>query len=198
MSLIKPTLLQKISSHLGVSCRSIIKPLALICRNLILVASVSLCAWNVSVAEESSEQRESQIVAAYLYHFIKFTEWPTVSPVFHYCVYEDASFAELLRKTYGDKTIGKASIDFKNINAQSILDDCQLIYFPQDAPTNFLEKISKHPILSIGMQIDFTELGGIIYLFQEDQKLRFYINNATATQAGLKISSQLLQLSKEP
>jgi hypothetical protein len=198
MSLNKPTLLQNLFSHLGANCLSIIKLAALICRNLMLVVSATLCAWNVCVAEESSGQREAQIIAAYLYHFIKFTEWPTVSPVFHYCVYEDTNFAGLLRKTYSDKTIGTASIDIKNINAQAKLDDCQLIYFSQAAPSDFLEAVSSHAILSIGMQKDFAELGGIIYLFEEDQKLRFYVNNATASHAGLKISSQLLQLSKEP
>jgi len=64
--------------------------------------------------------------------------------------------------------------------------------------SGFLQKISKYAILSIGSQKDFTQLGGIIYLFAEDQKLRFYINNTAATGSGLKISSQLLKLSREP
>jgi hypothetical protein len=156
-----------------------------------------LCVSNVGVAEESSD-RKSQIIAAYLFHFTKFTGWPTVSPVFHYCVYEDADFAGLLKKTYSDKTVAGASIDVKNINAQSKWDDCQLIYFSEAAQKEFVEKISRYAILSVGAQNDFMQLDGIIYLFEEDQKIRFYINNVAATNAGLKISSQLLQLSKEP
>lgn len=165
--------------------------------SLILFALTLLSVCNSGVAEETLE-RESQITAAYLYHFTKFTKWPTVSPVFGYCVYDDAHFTHLLQQTYNGKTIGDADIDVKNINSQSKLDDCQLIYFPAPGPADFLKKISKYPILSVGSQKDFIELGGIIYLFEEEQKIRFYVNNDAATNAGLKISSQLLRLSKEP
>lgn len=156
-----------------------------------------LSASDISVAEEAPVQ-ESQITVAYLYHFTKFTEWPTVSPIFHYCVYEDANFADLLRQTYSGKTIGQASIAVKNISSQADLDNCQLIYFSQPGPADFLKKVSRHAILSVGIQKDFTELDGIIYLFEENQKIRFYVNNVAAANAGLKISSQLLRLSKEP
>lgn len=171
--------------------------MALLCRNLILLVSTVLCLWHSSAAKESPD-RELQIKVAYLYHFTKFTEWPSVSPVFHYCVYEDADFTNLLRQSYSNKTIGEASIEVKNINTQTKLDDCQLIYFSQAAPAGFLEKIGKLAILSVGTQQDFTELGGIIYLFEEDQKLRFFVNNTAASKAGLNISSQLFKLSKEP
>ncbi|MGZ5026906.1 MAG: YfiR family protein [Methylobacter sp.] len=166
-------------------------------RGLIFLSLALLSVCNTGIAEEALE-RESQITAAYLYHFTKFTEWPAVSPVFHYCVYDDAGFTNLLQQTYHGKTIGDAGIDVKNINSQSKLDDCQLIYFPDPGPADFLKKVSKYPILSVGSQKDFTELGGVIYLFEEDQKIRFYVNNAAAINAGLKISSQLLKLSKEP
>lgn len=166
-------------------------------RRLILIAWAFLSAWNTSIADELPE-RGAQITVAYLYHFTKFTEWPTVTPTFHYCVYEDANFADLLRQTYKGKTIGEASIVVKNINSQSKLDDCQLIYFSQPGPADFLKKASNYAILSVGNQKDFIELGGIIYLFEENQKIRFYINNAAAANAGLKINSQLLRLSKEP
>ncbi|TRW94897.1 YfiR family protein [Candidatus Methylobacter oryzae] len=166
------------------------------CR-LILVVWALLFASNSSIASQPSE-RESQITAAYLYHFTKFTEWPAVATTFHYCVYDDVGFTDLLRQTYQSKTIGEASIEVKNISTQSKLDDCQLIYFPGPGPADFLKKASNFPILSVGIQKDFIELGGIIYLFEENQKLRFYINNAAAANSGLKINSQLLRLSKEP
>lgn len=152
---------------------------------------------NTAVADESSEQK-LQLEVAYLYHFTKFTEWPIVSPVFHYCVYEDSNFTALLEKSFHDKAIGVTKIEVKNINAQTPLNDCQIVYFPQAAQGDLLSKASKLAILSVGTQKDFTELGGIIYLYEEDQKMRFYVDNKAATDAGLKISSQLLKLSKEP
>jgi hypothetical protein len=164
---------------------------------VLTLGCLALCVLNVAAAEEPSD-RELQLEAAYLFHFTQFTEWPSISPVFHYCVYEDASFTELLQKIYNGKTIGEAQIDVKSINAQTQLDDCHLVYFPKTVPSDFLEKTHKYAILSVGMQKDFSKSGGIIYLFEEDQKLRFYIDNKAATDVGLKISSQLLKLSKEP
>lgn len=172
-----------------------IKRMASVWRNP-MVGVLALSACNAAVAEPSV--RELQITAAYLYHFIQFTEWPERPAVFRYCVYQDARFTELLQKTYSDKTVGDARIDVSNINEQIKLDDCHLVYFPQTVPPDFLQKISKYAILSVGSQKGFTESGGIIYLFEDDQKLRFYINNTVATDTGLKISSQLLKLSREP
>lgn len=193
----RPTKLPGLFSYRDANCQPIIKHATLICRNLILIVLTVLCPWNCSVAEELSE-RELQIKVAYLYHFTKFIEWPSASPVFHYCVYEDADFTNLLQKSYSNKTIGEASIEVKNVSAKTKLDDCQVIYFPHAVSADLLEKISKFPILSIGTQQDFTELGGIIYLFEDDQKLSFFVKNTLATNVGLKINSQLLKLSKEP
>lgn len=178
------------------NCQPLIKPMLAVAWRHFILGAVVLCTWNTCYAEPS--ERELQIKAAYLYHFIKFTTWPDTPPVFHYCVYQDAGFANLLRKMYSDKTVGEASIDVTNINEQIKPDDCHLIYFSQTVSVDFLQKISQYAILSVGTDNRFTESGGIIYLFEQDQKLRFYINNAAATDAGLKISSQLLKLSIEP
>ncbi len=189
--------LLRLAIDLSANYQPVIRCASMMRRGLILFALAFLSVWDISVAEEPPE-RESQITVAYLYHFTKFTEWPAVSSVFHYCVYDNANFTNLLEQTYRGKTIGDASIDVKNINSQSKLDDCHLIYFPEPGPADFIKKISTYAILSVGSQKDFTELGGIIYLFEEDQKIRFYVNNAAAINVGLKISSQLLRLSKEP
>lgn len=190
MCSIKPTSFLKSFAYLSACYQAAIKP-------TLLLALAALCLWKVAVADEASE-RELQIEAAYLFHFTQFTEWPNAASVIHYCVYEDANFTELLQKTYTNKTIGGISLDVENINAQTPLDNCHIIYFPKTVAADYLEKIHKLAILSVGMQKDFAKSGGIIYLFEEDQKLRFYINNVAATEVGLKISSQLLKLSKEP
>ncbi|MFU8789911.1 MAG: YfiR family protein, partial [Methylobacter sp.] len=179
-----PRLIQALMKHIGA-----------IWRHLIL-GVLALCVCNAAVAEPS--ERELQITAAYLYHFIQFTEWPEKPSVFHYCVYDNEGFANLLRKIYSDKTVGDASIDVNNINDNASPDACHLIYFSQTAPAVFLQKISQYAVLSVGSQKNFIELGGIIYLFEADQKLRFYINNTAAKDTGLTISSQLLKLSREP
>ena len=48
----------------------------------------------------------------------------------------------------------------------------------------------------MGDSDDFTEVGGIIRLYQEGNNLRIEINIDAAERAGLKISSKLLSLAK--
>jgi hypothetical protein len=169
-----------------------------ILRLLLLLAGISFYSLSTtSYAADDSTERENKIKIAYLFHFSQFTEWAIKSPVFTYCVYDDTHFSELLRRAYAGKMLGTSQIEVKSITAQSNLDSCQLIYFPNTVSMDLLAQIYKKPILSVGTQKTILEQG-IIYLFEDDQKIRFFINNAAALTSGLKISSQLLSLSKEP
>lgn len=164
----------------------------------VMIFIVSIFFYSSPIAADESSERENKIKIAYLFHFNQFTEWAIKLPVFNYCVYEDAHFSDLLKQAYLNKKRGDSYIDVRNINAQSNLDNCQLVYFPSDISADLLARIRKKPILSVGTQKNFIEQGGIIYLFEEDQKIRFFINNTVALASGLKINSQLLALSKEP
>jgi YfiR/HmsC-like len=150
----------------------------------------------LAFADEEME-RENKIKMAYLFHFSQFTEWVVKSPHFNYCVYDDIYFSKLLKESYVDKTLNGAEINVLSINDDSNVTTCQLIFFPNIAPQEILNKISRKPILSVGIQKNFIAQNGIIYLYEKDQKIRFYINNNVATEVGLKISSQLLSLSKD-
>jgi hypothetical protein len=149
-------------------------------------------------ADDSSSERENKIKIAYLYHFAQFTEWTTKPSTFNYCVYEDTSFSELLKNAYAGKNFGDTIISVHPVYAQSDFDNCQLIFFPHSVSAELLTKLNKKPILSVGTQRNFAQVGGIISLFEDNQKIYFFINNITALNSGLKINSQLLSLSKEP
>jgi hypothetical protein len=165
-------------------------------RTLILFFGISFYVAPTFAADESTE-RENKIKIAYLFHFSQFTEWAVKPPVFNYCIYEDAPFSELLKNAYVGKTLGDSRIDVQNITEKSNIDNCQLIYFSNKISADLLTQMRKKPILSVGAQKNILEQG-IIYLFEDEQKIRFFINNAAALVSGLKISSQLLSLSKEP
>ena len=147
-------------------------------------------------ADESTE-RENKMKIAYLFHFSQFTEWAVKPAVFNYCVYDDSHFSTLLKQAYAGKILGNSQVEVQTVNAQSNFNSCQILYFPGSVPSDLLASIRKKPILSIGSQKNILEQG-IIYLFEDEQKIRFFINNVTALASGLKISSQLLSLSKEP
>lgn len=147
-------------------------------------------------ADEAAD-RENKIKIAYLFHFSQFTEWATKPAVFNFCVYDDSHFSTLLKQAYVGKMLGNSQVEVQTVNAQSNFNSCQILYFPSNVPSDLLASIRKKPILSIGSQKNILEQG-IICLFEDEQKIRFFINNVTALASGLKISSQLLSLSKEP
>ncbi len=164
-------------------------------RAIILLSCLFLQAESTFADEEN--ERENKIKIAYLFHFAQFTEWSAKSSSFNYCVYDDTHFAKLLKTAYFDKTLNGNEVNVNLINVESNFSDCHLIYFPHDVPQNILIKITKKPILTVGTLKNFIEQNGIIYMYEKDQKIRFYIDNANAQEAGLKISSQLLALSKD-
>lgn len=162
---------------------------------LLLFAHVS-CLGAFAVADDAQERAE-KIKIAYLFHFSQFTEWTPKPSIFTYCVYEDVHFSERLQQAYAGKTQGILQIAVQTVNAQSNFDNCQLVYFPAKTPIEILSQLKHKPILTVGEQKSFLEQG-IIYLFEDNQKIRFFINNSAAANVGLKINSQLLSLSKEP
>ncbi len=167
----------------------------MILRLLILFTCIFLIG-KPAFADKETE-RENKIKIAYLFHFSQFTEWSTKPSVFNFCIYDDISFGSLLKQAYVGKKLGETPVNVQNITEKSNVDNCQLIYFPNSVSTELLSHLNKKPILSIGSQKNIVEQG-IIYLFEEEQKVRFFINNSVAIASGLKISSQLLSLSKEP
>lgn len=163
---------------------------------VVLFTYVSCLSAAFAVADDVQERAE-KIKIAYLFHFSQFTEWTPKPPVFTYCVYEDVHFSERLQQAYAGKMQGILQIAVQTVNAQSNFDNCQLVYFPAKTPAEILSQLKRKPILTVGEQKNVLEQG-IIYLFEDNQKIRFFINNSAAANVGLKINSQLLSLSKEP
>jgi hypothetical protein len=140
---------------------------------------------------------ENRILVTYLFRFSQLTEWTIHLPIFTYCIYEDTHFSQFLKDSYIGKKLKNLEIEVQTITEESNLDNCQVIYFYHDFSMNLLKQIHQKQILSIGSQSNIIEYG-IIYIFKEDQKIRFFINHANATSVGLKISSQMLLLSRPP
>jgi hypothetical protein len=149
-------------------------------------------------AQDESLSPELKIKIAYLFHFSQFTQWTIPPPLFNYCVYEDIELTAQIKQAYLGKTIANTPISVQTIGEQSDFNGCHLIYFPHSVSNEFLIKVIEKPILTIGTQKNFIALGGIIYLFEDFQKIHFFINNNKAQAVGLKINAQLLSLSKEP
>ena len=165
------------------------------------ITTVIACFLLITPVYADSEEidRGLKIKIAYLYHFSQFTQWEKTLTTLNYCVFNDIAISELLKTTFVDKkSSGTLKLAVHNITDRDDLSICQIIFFPHPASKEILKSIYHKPILSVGVQKDFIALGGIIFLFEEDQKIHFFINNNDAQEANLKMNSQLLALSRLP
>jgi hypothetical protein len=155
---------------------------------------------------QNSQPTEYQIKAAFIFNFAKFIEWPpqaftmATSPIVIGVLGEDP-FHEDLQKTIRGKTVDDHPLVVKALGSQTEATNCHILFIStSEKPrlAQILESVKTFSVLTVGEMDHFTESGGMIRFVQEGTKVRFQINNETATAAGLKISSKLLNLAVRP
>ncbi len=142
---------------------------------------------------------EYKVKVGFIYHFIRFTQWPPgtfpspESPI-NFCVASKNPAADILFSLQ-DKEVKGRRINVRKYVLGEDIGMCQVLFVASDDETFVLPLLAaaqgRH-ILSIGERDDFTRLGGIINFFVAMDQLRFEVNLDAAEAAGLKFSSQLL------
>jgi hypothetical protein len=90
-------------------------------------------------------------------------------------------------------------VDVRTLSEGEGLTQCQVLYFSgisDRAAAATLARVSTLPVLTVGEQEHFTQLGGIIRLYQEGSRLRFDVDVSRASSVRLKISSRVLKLAR--
>lgn len=159
------------------------------------------------IAGEGSAQgtpAEYELKAALLFKFTLFVEWPDEKlpkerTPFLIGVLGEDPFESLLDKTVaGKKTKGK-KVKVKRSKEPEDLLDCHVVFISSSEDkrlAKILPLFRDSHVLSVGEMRGFAERGGIINLIKVAEMIRFEINNEAASEAHLKISSQLLKIAK--
>lgn len=148
-----------------------------------------------------AELSEVQIESAYVFNFIKFVEWPadTVKSggKIRLCVIGNAELYASLSTLSGRKMgayelqIMPRKSDYEGFG------DCHVLYIDQQELRRFipiLKSLGSKPVLTISDIPNFAERGGNIGLVYQENKVLFEINLASTRIAGLRLSSQVLNL----
>ena len=158
--------------------------------------------WNASA--QDSQPTEYQIKAAFIFNFAKFVEWPkstfpeTNSPLVIGVVGEDP-FHGVLEKTVRGKAVDDHPLVVKAFQTSAEATNCHILFIStseKERLPQVLKDLSGSSVLTVGEMGGFNEAGGMIVFVLERTMIRFKINNAAATSAGLKISSKLLSLAQ--
>jgi hypothetical protein len=148
-----------------------------------------------------AELSEVQIQSAYVFNFIKFSEWPatTLKPgdKLRVCVIGNDGIHATLTELDGRKA-GEFVLQVMPLfTERSDFKTCHVLYIDEQEQRRFisiLKSLGEVPMLTISDIPDFAERGGCIGLLNRDNKILFEVNLASTRKAGLRLSSQMLNL----
>ena len=139
-----------------------------------------------------------KLKAAFLLNFAKYVDWPqnvtdNLEDKFTFCIVSHKEqFVDY--KLLEQKSLNKRAIIVEHTDSPEKANNCQVVFLMdgrgQDIGDEVLKLIDKKPILSVSDAID----GGMIYLFEDNGRIKFNINLVNAHASGLNFSSQMLKL----
>ncbi len=155
----------------------------------------------VAVAAPDSDE-ENLLKAAYIYNFAKFTRWSGsdggAGSSLHLChIGEDPLAVELERLS--GKRVGEKRLEIKRIAQAVVPGECQILYVGRSLQHGFQQYVTAQAstgVLTVSEISGFARAGGVIELFEEGERVRFLVNLDAAKQAGLLLSSRLLNLAR--
>jgi hypothetical protein len=139
--------------------------------------------------------------AAFIYNFVKFTEWPVGLPAsepFVICVIGDAAVGDALeRAVKGQEVSGRPLVALTAATPPK--GTCRVLYVSGATVGEAGQAIAglqDSPVLTISDIPGFSDTGGMAQFFFERGRLRFTIKIDAVKRSGLKMSSRLLKLAK--
>lgn len=166
---------------------------------LFIAAPVSLRA-----AEASPALTEYQVKALFLLNFTRYVDWPDnafeteEAPFTIGVVGRDPFDDNLLRVVEGRRVKGR-KIVVMNVSTHFEIAACQILFVSlseQDRIGEVLGDVGSRPILTVGENSGFLQLGGAIEFLSRGGNIRLKINLQAAHASDLRMSSQLLQVAE--
>lgn len=142
--------------------------------------------------------------ALFLFNFVNYVQWPTntfknnSTPVL-YCVAGNLRVLKNLQSALKNEYFRGRKLKAIQVNSIAELKACHIVFFgasTQYQTASILETLSKQHVLTVGEDTEFLAKGGMINLNYIKNRIVIEINLSNVKQAQLKISSELLQLSK--
>ncbi len=181
------------------------RAIRILCATLAIVAVGIDWQGAISVAAELSRPAEYEIKAAFLYNFIKFTEWPAPAlgkqeEPFVIGVLGKDPFGAALDKIIEGETIHNKKIvarRFPRMDEAAVNSHVLFISSSEESSlSTILRLLDRQGVLTVSEIESFAQRGGVIQLKKENNKIVFEINVEVARRGGLTMNAQLLKLAK--
>ena len=171
---------------------------------VVLTTIVAVLATSLLLAPKAKAQSEDQIMAAFLFNFARYVEWPknafdrSDSPV-DICLLGADDFSDVVTRTVSGKHVGNRPVAVRLIPQLERTSGCHILFIGSEVETahdDAVESLRGQSIFSVSDRKGFATAGGIANFIRAESRIRFEINPGAAKAAGLKISSRLLRLAK--
>jgi hypothetical protein len=174
-----------------------------LCASCAITVLIVICLVGVRPARAQGRAAPDEVKAAFLYNFAKFVEWPKPAPErYVFCVLFDDGFAETIRRALRGEKLHDREIDVRYAATLDDLRDADpphVLFVPVRAKESYAETLRalrRDPVLTVGDEPTFTEIGGVISFEKRLGKIGFAVNRRAAEEAGLELGSQLLGLAR--
>jgi hypothetical protein len=165
----------------------------------VLLAFAALTFGSATLTRAQDAELEYKLKAAFLFNFLKFTEYPTnqhVAPdnaLVIGCLPDDPA-APILAAVMEGKTLDGRPLRLVAFKEGEDIRRCHLLFIGRALKVKgeeAIERLKASPVLTVGEVDQFAHRGGMINFVRHERTFRFEINLKAAERAGLRISSKL-------
>jgi len=153
--------------------------------------------------EAQAPMGESQVKAMFVYNFLKFVEWPSESvrakDPFVVLIIGDGATADATEQFLESKMIGDRPLFVRRVKWDASLAGARAVFVVETDVKKLhhvFDAATAAGALTIGEGEAFATRGGVIGLLVEDRRVRFDVDTTAAQNAGLRVSSKLLALTR--
>lgn len=154
-----------------------------------------------AVADSSTEYR---VKAAFLYHFVQFTEWPEQmfpqkDSRIRICVYGENPFNGFLKQVFDGKSVNAHQFLIQYRISTAEIESCHVVFVNRKIEVEkkaVQRDLQRSRALIVGESESFLQYGGMIQFVLEENKVRFAVNPDALKRNNIHMSSKLLRLAK--
>lgn len=144
---------------------------------------------------------EYQIKSALIFNFLRFVELRgdrVINNEIILCSFDKNPLNSEVRHLH-NKSLGEKKILFSEIYSENEIDKCSVLIVDKkdkESLVRIIDKSYKLGILLISDNDGYGEMGVVINMYIEDEKVKFEINLEAANKSEIKISSRLLSIAR--
>lgn len=168
-----------------------------------LLISVCLCLLPTSLTAADSPPTavEDKVKAVYIYNFIRFTEWPEAarSQEINLSILGNLSLLKIFKGEPFKESRHGLKLNVRACTMPGCIQESHALFIDssrQDQVQKALRMLENRPVLTISDLPGFVELGGMIELKRDGERVVFRINLDAIKRTPLYVSAQLLQLAE--